>query len=123
MIKLDYKDSRSLHEQIEDGIKELIINKIMTEDEQLPSVRELSISLTVNPNTVQKAYRQLEIDGYIYSIKGKGNFVAPVSHTKDGGKLDVLYENLKLTLKSLIYLGEDTKKIDNVINKIKEEFK
>lgn len=123
MIKLDYKDSRSLHEQIEDGIKELIINKIMTEDEQLPSVRELSISLTVNPNTVQKAYRQLEIDGYIYSIKGKGNFVAPVSHTKDNGKLDELYENLKLTLKSLIYLGEDTKKIDNVINKIKEEFK
>ena len=55
MIKIDYKDSRSLHMQIEDGIKELIINKVFTENQQLPSVRELSIELTVNPNTVQKA--------------------------------------------------------------------
>lgn len=122
MIKLDYKDSRSLHEQIEDGIKELIINKILNEDEQLPSVRELSISLTVNPNTVQKAYKQLETNGYIYSIKGKGNFVAPVAHTKDERKLNELYDSLTSTVKALLYLGEDTQKIDSVINKIKEEF-
>ena len=122
MIKLDYKDSRSLHEQIEDGIKELIINKILSEDEQLPSVRELSISLTVNPNTVQKAYKQLETNGYIYSIKGKGIFVAPPAHTKDERKLDELYDNLASTVKALLYLGEDTQKIDSVINKIKEEF-
>ena len=69
MIKLDYMDSRSLHEQIKDGIKSLIINKILLEDEQLPSVRELSISLTVNPNTVQKAYKELESEGFIYSVK------------------------------------------------------
>lgn len=122
MIKLDYKDSRSLHEQIEDRIKELIINKILSEDEQLPSVRELSISLTVNPNTVQKAYKQLETNGYIYSIKGKGNFVAPPAHTKDERKLDELYDNLASTVKALLYLGEDMQKIDSVINKIKEEF-
>lgn len=123
MIKLDYKDSRSLHEQIEEGIKSLIINKILSEDEQLPSVRELSISLTINPNTVQKAYKQLEADGFIYSVKGKGNFVAPVSHTKDDKKLDELYDNLQTAVKALMYLGEPEEKIDNVIKKIKEEFK
>jgi GntR family transcriptional regulator len=122
MITLDYKDSRSLHEQIEDGIKNLIINKVLSEGEQLPSVRELSLGLTVNPNTVQKAYKQLEIDGFIYSIKGRGNFVAPVSHTKDSKKIEELYESLEASLKALMYLGEDKGKIDSVISKVKEEF-
>ena len=122
MLKLDYKDSRSLHEQIEDGIKSLIINKVLEADEQIPSVRELSISLTVNPNTVQKAYKQLEADGFIYSIKGRGNFVAPVSHTKDDTKIAELYENLESVVKALLYLGEPPDKIDNILNNIKEEF-
>ena len=121
MIKLDYKDSKSLHEQIEDGFKNLIINKILAENEQLPSVRELSLTLTVNPNTVQKAYKELENDGFIYSIKGKGNFVAPVSFTKDSKKINELYENLKSSIKALIYLGEDEEKIDSFIKKIKED--
>ena len=60
MISLDYKDGRTLHEQIEHGFRELIISGILKAHEQLPSVRELSISLTVNPNTVQKAYKELE---------------------------------------------------------------
>ena len=122
MIKIDYKDSRSLHQQIEDGIKSLIINKIFIENQQLPSVRELSIELTVNPNTVQKAYKELEADGYIYSIKGRGNFVSPVSHTKDDAKIKELYKNLENTVKSLMYLGEDREKISEVINRIKEGF-
>ena len=122
VIKIDYKDSRSLHQQIEDGIKSLIINKIFIENQQLPSVRELSIELTVNPNTVQKAYKELEAAGYIYSIKGRGNFVSPVSHTKDDGKINELYINLENTVKSLMYLGEDRKKISEVIERIKEGF-
>ncbi len=121
MLRLDYKDSKSLHEQIEDGFKNLIINKILAENEQLPSVRELSLTLTVNPNTVQKAYKELENDGFIYSIKGKGNFVAPVSFTKDSKKINELYENLESSIKALIYLGEDEEKIDSFIKKIKED--
>ena len=120
MISIDYKDSRSLHEQIEDGIKTLIINNILKEDEQLPSVRELSVTLTVNPNTVQKAYKQLETEGYIYSVKGKGNFIASFSNAKDGKKISELYDNLHTVLKSLIYLGESEEKIYKFI---KEEIK
>jgi len=121
MIKLDYKDNRSIHEQIEDGIKNLIINKALAENEQLPSVRELSLELTVNPNTVQKAYKELENDGFIYSIKGKGNFVAPVSFAKNSKKINELYENLELGFKALVYLGEDIEKIEDFIKRIKEE--
>ncbi len=123
MIKLDYKDSKSLHEQIEEGIKALIINKVMAENEQLPSVRELSISLTVNPNTVQRAYKQLETDGFIYSIKGKGNFVAPVNGFKDEQKIGEIYENLKTEIKELLYLGETEEDIFGFITKIKEEYR
>lgn len=123
MIRIDYKDSRSLHEQIEDGVKTLIINKILKEHEQLPSVRELSISLTVNPNTVQKAYKQLEADGFIYSVKGRGNFVSPVSQVQDKAKTEELYKNLEAAVRALLYLGEPLEEIDNVLSKIKEEFR
>ena len=121
MINLDYKDGRTLHEQIEEGFKELIINGILKADEQLPSVRELSVSLTVNPNTVQRAYKQLELDGYIYSVKGKGNFVAPVQGKMDEKRAEELYSNLTSIVKELMFMGEDKKAIENIINNIYEE--
>lgn len=120
MISIDYRDSRSIYEQIEDGIKNLIINKAIKEHERLPSVRELSIELTINPNTVQKAYKELETLGFIYSIKGKGSFVAPVSYAKDDEKITKLYCELEECIKSLYYLGESP---DAIINKVKEELK
>ena len=121
MINLDYKDGRTLHEQIEAGFKELIINGILQSDEQLPSVRELSVSLTVNPNTVQRAYKQLELDGYIYSVKGKGNFVAPIQGKMDEKKAEELYSNLTSTVKELMFMGEDKNKVENIINNIYAE--
>lgn len=123
MIKIDYRDSRSIHEQIEDGIKKLIISKAIAENEQLPSVRELSVSLTVNPNTVQRAYKQLEAEGFIYSVKGKGNFVSSVSGVKDEVKLNELYSVLSSAVRALMYLGEDEETIHNKIRSIKEEMK
>ena len=121
MIKIDYTNSRSIHEQIEDGIKKLIVNKILQADEQLPSVRDLSVSLTVNPNTVQKAYKLLEGEGYIYSVKGKGNFVAPANHTKDAKKINELYRTLRETIESLMYLGETKDQIEKEIQQVKED--
>lgn len=118
MINLDYKDGRTLHQQIEDGFRELIINGILKADEQLPSVRELSICLTVNPNTVQKAYKELETAGYIYSVKGKGNFVAPVSYNKDEKRISELYDEITSAVKELMYLGETKEGIQNLVNNI-----
>ena len=118
MINIDYKDKRSIHEQIVGGIKELIVGGILLTDEKLPSVRELSMSITVNPNTVQKAYRQLETEGYIYSVQGKGNFVAPVPEEKDEKKIDELYEDIKRAVYNLMYLGEEKDGIVNLVNNI-----
>ena len=121
MLKLDYKDGRSLHEQIETELKRMIVNRILEPDEQLPSVREMAISLTVNPNTVQRAYKQLENEGFIYSIKGRGNFVSVATKMHDQQKIKELYETLGGALKELMFLGEDKKNIENVLEKIFSE--
>ncbi len=121
MINLDYKDGRTLHEQIEDGFRGLIISGILKPDEQLPSVRELSISLTVNPNTVQKAYKELENAGFIYSVKGKGNFVASAPSVEDSHHREELYESLASIVRELNYLGESKEGIQNLVNNIYAE--
>lgn len=117
MINLDYKSGKSLHEQIEERIKELIISEILAADQKLPSVRELSVSLTVNPNTVQKAYKQLEADGFIYSVKGRGNFVAQIDMV-DKTRLTELRELLKSTLREMKFLGESAETVRGIISEI-----
>ncbi len=119
MINLDYKDSRSLYEQIRDGLRELIINGILEKDEKLPSVRELSVELTVNPNTVQRAYKELENRGYIYSITGKGNYVSGSDEEKTD--TDELFSKLYGILKELSYVGADKQHIINAVNNIYSE--
>lgn len=77
MFQLDHRDHRPIYEQIKEKIKELIIAGILKENDKVPSVRELAGMLTINPNTIQKAYRDLESEGYIYSLRAKGSFVSP----------------------------------------------
>lgn len=120
MIKLDYKDSRPLHEQITQGIKDLIICGVLAADEQLPSVRDLSVSLTVNPNTVQRAYKTLEAEGIIYSIRGKGSFVAGVPEA-DTKTIDNLYLTLREAMRELVFYGESRERIEKVLDKVMEE--
>ncbi|MFT8358426.1 GntR family transcriptional regulator [Bifidobacterium aquikefiri] len=74
MIEIDLKSRKSIYEQVVRGIKEQILSGIIAPESKLPSVRELSKELTVNPNTVQKAFRHLESQGYIYSVSGVGSF-------------------------------------------------
>ena len=76
MITLDYADRRPIYEQVTEKMKELIMLGVLETDCQLPSVRELAMELSINPNTVQRAYAELERLGVIYCVKGRGNFVA-----------------------------------------------
>ena len=78
MIHLDYRDARPIYSQIVDGFREQIIAGILPEGEKLPSVRELAAGLTINPNTIQRAYRELEAAGWIATVPGKGCFVCGV---------------------------------------------
>ncbi|WP_167958725.1 GntR family transcriptional regulator [Anaerosporobacter faecicola] len=76
MIVIDYKDRRPIYEQVVERFQELILNGALPPDSKLPSVRNLAIELSINPNTIQRAYGTLEQKGYIYSVKGKGSFIA-----------------------------------------------
>ncbi len=101
MISLNYRDGRPIYEQVKDGFRQLILSGVLEADEKMPSVRELAASLAINPNTIQRAYRELEQEGYIVSVPGKGSFVS-----RDGtarrqrrqelaGKLQELVRELK----------------------------
>lgn len=75
MIIIDYKDRRPIYEQIVEKYQMLIVKGILEPDSQMPSVRSLATELGINPNTIQRAYNMLEQSGFIYPVKGKGNFV------------------------------------------------
>ena len=76
LIQLNYRDSKPIYEQIKDGLRKLVISGSLSANEKLPSVRELASSLAINPNTIQKAYRDLESERYIYTVAGRGTFAA-----------------------------------------------
>lgn len=76
MLSINYKDPRPLYEQVRDALRQHILSGAIAPEEKLPSVRELAASLAINPNTIQRAYRELEADGLIYTVAGKGAFAA-----------------------------------------------
>ncbi|MGN1167698.1 MAG: GntR family transcriptional regulator [Lachnospiraceae bacterium] len=75
MIIIDYSDKRPIYEQIAERFQALILSGVLQADEKLPSVRSLAVELSINPNTIQRAFSQLEKDGFVYSVKGIGSFV------------------------------------------------
>ncbi len=76
MIVIDYRDARPIYEQVVERFKMLILRGVLRPDDKIPSVRNLAVDLSINPNTIQRAYAELERQGYIYTVKGKGNFVS-----------------------------------------------
>lgn len=121
MIQLDLGDHRPLYEQIVDKLKELIISGVLAENEKIPSVRELASTLTINPNTIQKAYKQLENEGYIYSRKAKGSFVSPRGNETDKAKISELTDAVTPLIRELRFVGMEKKRLKNLIDEIYEE--
>ncbi len=121
MIQLDFGDHRPLYEQIRDKVKELIISGALSENEHIPSVRELASSLAINPNTIQKAYKELESEGYIYSLQSKGSFIAPRTETEENPKTDELMDTMDGIVRELRFLGVSKEKLEEMINKIYKE--
>ena len=76
MIILDYKHARPIYEQAVDKFQKLILTGALEPNTKMPSVRSLAVELSINPNTIQRAYSELEREGFIYTVKGRGNFVA-----------------------------------------------
>ena len=86
MISINYLDPRPIYEQIQSELRRLMLTGALPPGSRLPSVRELAGQLAINPNTIQRAYRELEADGYILSVAGKGSFVAQVDQIAEQQK-------------------------------------
>ncbi|MGN1030222.1 MAG: GntR family transcriptional regulator [Butyricicoccaceae bacterium] len=105
MIRLDYRDSRPVYEQIADKLEILAMRGVLEPDQQLPSVRQMAADLSVNPNTVQKAYGELLTRGVIYSVKGRGNFVSDTAAELRERKLADIRNQIEKLLRQAQELG------------------
>ena len=110
MISINYRDSRPVYEQIVDGFKKLIVTGLIKKDEKMPSVREFAAQYAINPNTIQRAYRDLENEGYIYSVPGRGSFVVDVNEVS-GKHLAEIYDRLDIVLKDFDIAGESRERV------------
>ncbi|MCI8326598.1 MAG: GntR family transcriptional regulator [Lachnospiraceae bacterium] len=104
MLNLNYRDTKPIYIQIKDGLKKLMIGGALESDEKLPSVRELAATLAINPNTIQRAYRELETEGFVYSVSGKGTFVSAELRADEERK-EILFRQFDETAEELMYLS------------------
>ena len=121
MISIYLKNKKSIYEQIVDGFKEEIISDILRPGDQLPSVRDLSARITVNPNTIQKAFKALEEQGFIYSVIGRGNFVSDAQRAVSEVQKTVILEKIEKNIDELRYLGVSSEEISKHLMQMIEE--
>ena len=114
MISLNYRDSRPIYEQIRDGLKKLIVSGALGRDDRLPSVRALAQQLAINPNTIQRAYNELESEGYIYSVPGKGSFAAGNAGADEARRKE-LKDKVRELVAELRYLGVSQEELQALV--------
>ena len=114
MIQLNYRDPRPIYEQVKDGIRKLAYAGVLGPDEKLPSVRELASKLAINPNTISKAYKELEMEGFIYTVTGRGTFINQEFNLNDRRK-EELYKQFDKVVKELF---ESSVTADELKNRI-----
>lgn len=120
MIRLNYRDASPIYEQIKNGLKRLIVSGAMKEGEKLPSVRSLAMDLAINPNTIQKAYNELENEGYIYSVPGKGSF-ASGDIKEDEKRKEELKRQIRELVVELRFLGVTQEELDSLLQQGEED--
>ena len=121
MIVIDYQNRKPIYEQIVERFQIMILNGVMEPGEQMPSVRKLAMGLSINPNTIQKAYSTLEMQGYIYPVKGRGNFVSQIGSLKKE-KEEKYWKELKIFIDKGREMGINEEEfISHVEKYLKEE--
>lgn len=119
MISISHRDSSPIYDQVKNEFKKLIVSGVMLTDDKLPSVREVAANLAINPNTIQRAYRELEIEGYIYSLPGKGSFVSDFREVGSDKKMALLFK-FDETVSELRFFGVTGKELKQRIDGGKE---
>ena len=114
MIQLNYRDPRPIYEQVKDGIRKLAYSGVIGPDEKLPSVRELAMKLAINPNTISRAYKDLEQEGFLYTVTGKGTFINQEYDLNDSRK-EELWQQFDKAAKGLLELAVTKEEFENRI--------
>jgi len=120
LFQIDLKSRKAIYEQVMDNFKRLIVTGVLKHDEKVPSIRDMAKTLTVNPNTVQKAYRELENQGYIYTVLGQGSFIAAPPSQGGEKEISVLYDSIHNNVQELMFRGETKNAIITFVENIKE---
>lgn len=116
MITVDYKDKRPIYVQLTDNISEMALSGELKPDEQLPSVRQLAVSMGINPNTIARAYGELERRGVIYSVAGKGSYINNDLSFFANEKLRKAEEKLRASVVEAKKNGIDRNKALQIVN-------
>lgn len=117
MVNIDYRDPRPIYEQVVDGIEALALRGAIAADSQMPSVRQLAMELSINPNTIQRAYSELEKRGVLYSAKGRGNFVSGEVETLRRRKLTEIGSKITALAAQARAFGAEESLMQNWIEK------
>lgn len=121
MIKIDYRDGRPIYEQIVDGVETLALRGALPAGSQLPSVRQLAMELSINPNTIQRAYTELERRGVIYAAKGRGNFISENTAALRQRRLDEIGTQIQTLAAQARMLGAHEEQLREWIRREGEE--
>ena len=119
MLELNYRDARPIYEQIKDGLRRLILSDVIRQNERLPSVRDLASQLAINPNTIQKAYRELEQEGYVYTVSGRGSFTAPLDEVGTA-RQQMLFAQFDEAVTELLYLKKTPEELKQRIDRLQQ---
>ena len=120
MIHLDFHDPRPMYEQVVEQFEMLIARGALAADEKIPSVRQLSVQLSLNPNTVQKAYSELLSRGEIYSVRGNGNFVSGDQTGIRNKKLEQIRGEMLALLRQAKEFGASTEQLHALLTSLME---
>lgn len=124
MFKINPSSSQPIYEQVISQVKESILKGALREGEKLPSVRELAEMTRVNPNTISKAYKALEHEQIIVTLRGRGTFVKDNLHIKtDTVALDQLKKRLKTLLVEFHYFGVHENEIHTLVDEIFDDLR
>ena len=114
MISLNYRDARPIYEQIKERLRQLILSGAIREGERMPSVRELAAEVAINPNTIMRAYRELEAEGFVYSVQGKGTFAGRLCEV-DTSRKQLLMQTFRNSARELLQLGVTMEELSQIL--------
>ncbi|MBR1598917.1 MAG: GntR family transcriptional regulator [Lachnospiraceae bacterium] len=124
MIQLDYKSGRPIYEQIIEQMKLDVMKRYLNPGDAIPSVRRLALELKITPGTVAKAYQELERQGVIETIRGKGTFIASeIKIKQDDDKLEMAKKQIRSSVMELILMGYDKKMVVDFVKDVYEEMR